>query len=145
MRFSLSAVAGLAVLCPSVLASPASPPPPPGPAGNPPGPPGHASPPPPPPQHQSPRPPITCHPKPPPKPLPIPPPRQKVCYVKTHNDGVSDDSTYIMSALHECNDGGHVVFKQGYNYTIGTALDLTFLNHIDIGKSSSECWWHRCR
>jgi hypothetical protein len=27
------------------------------------------------------------------------------------------------------------VFKEGLKYTIGTALDLTFLKHIDIGKS----------
>lgn len=38
-----------------------------------------------------------------------------------------------MDALHSCNNGGHVVFKEGIKYTIGTALDLTFLNHIDIG------------
>jgi len=64
------------------------------------------------------------------------PPRSKVCYVKSHNDSLTDDSTYIMDALHECNNGGHVVFKKGTKYLIGTALDLTFLNHIDIGTSS---------
>jgi len=55
--------------------------------------------------------------------------------VKSHNDCVTDDSTYILDALHDCNNGGHVVFKEGLKYTIGTALDLTFLKHIDIGKS----------
>ena len=42
-----------------------------------------------------------------------------------------------MDALHSCNNGGHVVFKEGVKYTIGTALDLTFLNHIDIGMKLS--------
>jgi galacturan 1,4-alpha-galacturonidase len=55
--------------------------------------------------------------------------------VESHNDGVTDDSTYILNALHSCNNGGHVVFAEGLKYTIGTALDLTFLEHIDIGKS----------
>jgi hypothetical protein len=141
MRFQLQAFAGLSLLSRAILAAPPTPPG--GPAGNPPAPipcggppppppgPGHNSPPPP--DHTSPRPPNTVGPKPPHHPPYPPGPRNKVCYVKTHNDG-SDDSTYILNALHECNNGGHVVFKEGYNYTIGTALDLTFLNHIDIGK-----------
>jgi galacturan 1,4-alpha-galacturonidase len=86
------------------------------------------------PEHTSPRRPIFCHPKTPHKPPPSPPLRHKVCYVKSHNDGVTDDSKYIMNALHACNNGGHVVFKEGTEYLIGTALDLTFLNHIDLGK-----------
>jgi galacturan 1,4-alpha-galacturonidase len=85
-------------------------------------------------EHTSSRPNVHCHPKTPHQPKPAPPPRTKTCYVKSHNDSVSDDSTYIMDALHSCNNGGHVVFKEGIKYTIGTALDLTFLNHIDIGK-----------
>ncbi|KAE8440398.1 hypothetical protein EG329_008167 [Mollisiaceae sp. DMI_Dod_QoI] len=84
------------------------------------------------PDHTSPRHSIFCHPKTPRKPPPCPPPRTKVCYVQSHNDGVTDDSKYIMSALHSCNNGGHVVFREGIKYIIGTALDLTFLNHIDI-------------
>jgi galacturan 1,4-alpha-galacturonidase len=80
------------------------------------------------------RPVIKCHPKSPKKPPPVPPPRSKVCYVKTHNDGVTDDSKYVLDALQQCNHGGHVIFKKGSNYTIGTALDLTFLDHIDIGE-----------
>jgi galacturan 1,4-alpha-galacturonidase len=87
------------------------------------------------PDHTSPRPSISCHPKHPSKPPPSPPPRNRVCYVKSHNDGVTDDSTYILDALHDCNNGGHVVFAEGLKYTIGTALDLTFLEHIDIGES----------
>jgi galacturan 1,4-alpha-galacturonidase len=85
------------------------------------------------PEHTSPRPPINCHPKSPHKPPPSPPPRHKVCYVKSHNDGITDDTSYILDALHSCNNGGHVVFKEGTEYLIGTALDLTFLNHIDLG------------
>jgi len=33
----------------------------------------------------------------------------------------------------DCNNGGHAVFTEGTNYLIGTALDLTFLKHIDLG------------
>ena len=56
--------------------------------------------------------------------------------MQSHNDGVTDDSNFILEALHECNDGGHVVFKEGTQYFIGTALDLTFLEHIDLGMVS---------
>lgn len=79
------------------------------------------------------RPTISCKPKTPTKPLPSHPPRTKTCTVASHNDGTKDDSSYILSALHSCNNGGHVVFKSGLKYLIGTALDLTFLKHIDIG------------
>jgi galacturan 1,4-alpha-galacturonidase len=85
------------------------------------------------PEHTSPRPSIACHPKHPGRPLPRPPPRKRVCYVRSHNDGVTDDSSYILDALHSCNNGGHVVFSEGVEYFIATALDLTFLEHIDLG------------
>lgn len=88
------------------------------------------------PDHTSSRPSINCHPKTPHKPPPSPPGRTKTCFVKSHNDSISDDSTYILDALHDCNNGGHVVFKEGIKYTIGTALDLTFLKHIDIDIQS---------
>ncbi|KAK3329175.1 exopolygalacturonase [Apodospora peruviana] len=66
-------------------------------------------------------------------PFPNPPARDsKVCVVNTHGDGVTDDSFSILFALWDCNDGGHVLFPRGETYTIGTALDLTFLKHIDI-------------
>ena len=45
---------------------------------------------------------------------------------------MTDDSPYILSALHACNNGGHVVFDASTKYIIGTALDMTFLQHIDI-------------
>lgn len=82
----------------------------------------------------SPRPTLVPHPYNPRLPIPNPPKRDKVCYVKGHNDGVSDDSCQILTALHRCNNGGHVVFQQDTTYTIGKALDLTFLKHIDIGR-----------
>ncbi|KAF4628804.1 hypothetical protein G7Y89_g9351 [Cudoniella acicularis] len=88
------------------------------------------------PEHTSPRPSISCHPKTPHVSPHSPPTRTKVCYVNSHNDGVTDDSTYILDALHSCNNGGHVVFKEGTKYLIGTALDLTFLEHIDIDIQS---------
>lgn len=84
------------------------------------------------PQHTSPRPDVQCEPKRPGSNPPSPPPRTKVCYVKSYNDSVTDDSTYLLDALHDCNNGGHVVLSAGLKYTIGTALDLTFLEHIDI-------------
>ncbi|KAH8893117.1 exopolygalacturonase [Thozetella sp. PMI_491] len=65
-------------------------------------------------------------------PFPSPPKREKVCVVPTHGDGVTDDSEYILSTFHACNNGGHVVFSRGQTYTIGTAMDWTFLKHIDI-------------
>lgn len=66
------------------------------------------------------------------KSFPYSPPRTKTCVVKNYGNG-KDDSEYILSAIKECNDGGHVIFEQGKKYTIGTALDLTFLKHIDLG------------
>ena len=63
------------------------------------------------------------------------PPRQKVCVVASKENG-QDDAQNILDAIHECNNGGRVVFKEGVQYTIGTALDLTFMNDIDLGKLS---------
>jgi galacturan 1,4-alpha-galacturonidase len=83
------------------------------------------------PNHISPRPDVSCHPKTPRKPPPHHPQRTKTCYVKSHGNG-ADDSDYILAAVHACNNGGHVVFSQGTQYTIGKALDLTFLKSIDI-------------
>jgi galacturan 1,4-alpha-galacturonidase len=87
------------------------------------------------PEHPSSRPSVSCHPKSPGSHHPHSPLRSKICYIKSHNDGTTDDSSYVLSALRSCNNGGHVVFKKGVNYLIGKALDLTFLNHIDIGSS----------
>lgn len=84
------------------------------------------------PKHTSPRPDVKCHPKSPHKPSPSPPARSKTCYIQSAGNGI-DDSPAILSALHECNNGGHVVFSKGITYLIGTAMDWTFLKHIDLG------------
>jgi galacturan 1,4-alpha-galacturonidase len=81
----------------------------------------------------SPRPQITCSPNPCPGEHRTFPPREKLCYVKSTGDG-QDDSQHILNAVHECNNGGRVVFREGVNYTIGTALDLTFMKNIDLGN-----------
>jgi galacturan 1,4-alpha-galacturonidase len=66
------------------------------------------------------------------KPFPPSPPRSKTCTVKTYDNDGKDDSKYILKAIKECNNGGHVVFERGKTYTIGTALNLTFLKNIDL-------------
>lgn len=68
------------------------------------------------------------------KPLPETGKRNRECKVKTHGNG-NDDSEYILAALKSCNNGGKVVFDK--NYTIGTALDIQWLKHIDLGKLST--------
>ncbi|KAI5303320.1 hypothetical protein KEM56_007674 [Ascosphaera pollenicola] len=78
------------------------------------------------------RPDVTFSPKQPFKPLPKSHSRTKVCNVEASGDG-KDDSDNILDALHRCNDGGHVVFGKDKDYTIGKALDMTFLKHVDIG------------
>jgi len=80
------------------------------------------------------RPQIIPSPKNPRVPIPDPPRRTRTCVVETYGDG-SDDSDHILSAYRACNDGGHVVFSHGVTYTIGTAMDWTFLKHIDIGTA----------
>lgn len=65
---------------------------------------------------------------------PSPSERNATCYVESHGDGETDDSEYILAALNSCNNGGHVVFSEGETYIIGTAMDWTFLQSIDIGE-----------
>lgn len=84
-------------------------------------------------KHQGTRPKVDIGPKKPYSPFPSSPARNRDCYVKSHNDGVTDDSPYILEAIDKCNNGGHVIFPQGTSYVIGTALNLTYLNHIDLG------------
>lgn len=69
------------------------------------------------------------------QPLPESPKRHKTCKVKSHDDMKTDDSEYILKALHKCNNGGKVVFPAGKTYVIGKALDLQFLQHVDIGEN----------
>lgn len=66
------------------------------------------------------------------KAFPLSPARTKTCIVKSNGNG-KDDSQNILGAIKECNNGGHVLFPKTSSYTIGTALDLTFLEHIDLG------------
>jgi len=70
-------------------------------------------------------------------PFPNPPRRSssKVCVVNTHGDGITDDSLNILFAFHQCNDGGHVLFLRDVTYIVGTAMDLAFLKHVDIGMT----------
>ncbi|OKL62514.1 Exopolygalacturonase X-1 [Talaromyces atroroseus] len=68
-------------------------------------------------------------PKPPFSPLPDTSSRSKVCKVDSYGDG-RDDSDHILAALKKCNNGGRAVFDK--QYTIGTALNLQFLKHIDL-------------
>ena len=73
-----------------------------------------------------------CTPHHPFKPLPSSQPRTKTCSVANYGNG-RDDSAHVLSALKACNNGGKVVFEADKTYTIGTALDMTFLKHVDLG------------
>jgi len=84
------------------------------------------------PKHTTPFKPWNCSPKKPHKQPPPPTPKTQTCYVDSHGDSTKDDSDFVVQAIDDCNNGGHVVFQQGLNYTIGTALNLTYLNNIDI-------------
>jgi galacturan 1,4-alpha-galacturonidase len=73
-----------------------------------------------------------CKPHHPFRPLPVSQARTRTCHVANHGNGV-DDSKNILQALHKCNNGGKVVFDEDKTYTVGTALDMTFLKHVDLG------------
>ncbi|OQD83889.1 hypothetical protein PENANT_c015G02823 [Penicillium antarcticum] len=73
----------------------------------------------------------SCHPNHPFKPLPITNARTKTCHVDNRGHG-KDDSANVLSALKKCNNGGKVIFDVGKTYTIGKALDMTFLKHVDL-------------
>ncbi|KAI0405571.1 polygalacturonase [Xylaria palmicola] len=68
------------------------------------------------------------------RPQPHSPPRTKTCNVKALGGG-KDDAPNILSAFNRCNHGGTVAL--GEDYTIATALDLTFLDRVDIALSGS--------
>lgn len=65
------------------------------------------------------------------------PTRNKTCLVNSHNDLVSDDSKYILEAIEECNNGGHVIFLEKSSYVIGTPLNLTYLSAVDLDIQGS--------
>ncbi|PWY90437.1 Exopolygalacturonase precursor [Aspergillus sclerotioniger CBS 115572] len=72
-----------------------------------------------------------CSPHKPFRSLPTSSSRDRTCHVRSHGNG-TDDSDYILSALHQCNHGGKVVFDADKEYIIGTALNMTFLKNIDL-------------
>lgn len=88
--------------------------------------------------HISPRPSLSFSPNTPYHAVVEPPPRNKTCFIESHGDGKTDDSPCILNAFRECNNGGRAVFRQDQTYFIGTAMDWTFLNHIDIGKPNTQ-------
>jgi galacturan 1,4-alpha-galacturonidase len=65
--------------------------------------------------------------------LPASPERTKTCVVQASGNG-TDDSASILKAINDCNNGGHVVFPKDQNFTIGTALNLTHLQSVDLGE-----------
>ncbi|KAJ3575392.1 hypothetical protein NPX13_g4048 [Xylaria arbuscula] len=65
---------------------------------------------------------------------PYSPARNATCSV-TAIGGGEDDASQILDAFTQCNNGGTVVLKG--DYTIGTALDLTFLDSVDVALSGS--------
>jgi galacturan 1,4-alpha-galacturonidase len=73
-----------------------------------------------------------CHPHQPFHPLPPSQVRHRTCHVPSHGDG-TDDSANILSTLRKCNNGGKVVFDADKTYTVGKAMDMTFLKHVDLG------------
>ncbi|KAJ6047249.1 uncharacterized protein N7446_012083 [Penicillium canescens] len=81
-----------------------------------------------------------CHPNHPFKPLPASNARNKTCHVANHGHG-KDDSTNVLAALKKCNNGGKVIFDADKTYTIGKALDMTFLKHVDL-ESQIEIQGH---
>ncbi|KAI0802479.1 polygalacturonase [Xylaria sp. FL0064] len=62
------------------------------------------------------------------------PVRNKRCSV-TALGGGKDDAAQILNAFSDCNNGGTIVLDG--DYTIGTALDLTFLDSVDVALSGS--------
>ncbi|KAL1622265.1 Exopolygalacturonase [Neofusicoccum ribis] len=63
-------------------------------------------------------------------PMPVSAARNKTCVVPASGDG-SDDAPAILEAFQSCSPGGSVVLSANETYTVGTALDLTFLKHVD--------------
>jgi hypothetical protein len=56
--------------------------------------------------------------------------RNRTCAV---TGGTSDDTAAILDAFNSCNNGGQAILDKDTTYTIGTALDLRFLQHVDWG------------
>jgi galacturan 1,4-alpha-galacturonidase len=77
------------------------------------------------------RPALKCSPKQPPRPFPTSKPRDnfRICTVP---DQLADAGPAILAAAQKCNNGGTVFFPPGKNFTVATALDLTFLVNVDF-------------
>ena len=58
----------------------------------------------------------------------------KYCFVKPSCKS-DDDAVNILKAFRKCNHGGTVVLDA--NYTIGSPLDLTFLENVDVAISGT--------
>lgn len=58
----------------------------------------------------------------------------KYCFVKPSCKS-DDDAANILKAFQDCNHGGTVVLDA--NYTIGSPLDLTFLDSVDVAISGT--------
>lgn len=67
----------------------------------------------------------------------VSPPRDpnKYCFVRPSCTPGTDDAPKILRAFQQCNNGGTVVLYA--NYTIGSPLDLTFLNAVDVAISGT--------
>jgi galacturan 1,4-alpha-galacturonidase len=73
----------------------------------------------------------SCHPHKPFHPLPNTQERHRTCHVPSNDDG-TDDSANILSTLKKCNNGGKIIFDADKTYTVGKAMDMTFLKHVDL-------------
>jgi galacturan 1,4-alpha-galacturonidase len=61
----------------------------------------------------------------------FPPDHAKTCKVYPSGDG-KDDAPALLDAAKRCNHGGRVVLPAGHQFTIGSPLDLTFLDNVDL-------------
>ncbi|CAO2652054.1 Nn.00g003370.m01.CDS01 [Neocucurbitaria sp. VM-36] len=60
------------------------------------------------------------------------PQRNRTCIAASHNDAQTDDAEYILQAIKDCDNGGHVIFAEKLEYTIASPLNLTGLSAIDL-------------
>lgn len=66
------------------------------------------------------------------KEFPHSPPRHPKlrCFVRSGKDNTRDDARAIYRAFERCNNGGTIILNEVYH--IGSPLDLTFLEHVDV-------------
>lgn len=58
--------------------------------------------------------------------------RNRTCVAVSSNSPLVDDAPNILEAIHDCDQGGHVIFAEKLTYTIDSPLNLTGLSAIDI-------------